>query len=86
MRLSAKVLIAALAFFEQAAAHPGHDINSEIAERSAGLAQFSKRDLSHCVAKNKARGLEQRSIQRRTKILQAERAKRGLAQGKFTLS
>jgi hypothetical protein len=40
------------------------DIDREIAMRSAML-QHTSRDLSHCAAKLKARGFEERAIQRR---------------------
>ena len=59
-------------------AHPGHDVRHEIEARAAFMTN-SKRDLSHCAAKMKARGLDQSSIQRRAAIAKAERKKRGLA-------
>lgn len=61
-------------------AHPGHDHAGEAAERAA-FTKFSKKDLSHCAAKFKARGLEQRSIARRTATAQKARAKRGINSG-----
>lgn len=48
-------------------AHPGHDHEAEQLARREAL-KFSKRDLSHCAAKIKARGLEARSIKRRTEL------------------
>jgi uncharacterized protein (DUF2384 family) len=62
-------------------AHPGHDINHEIRERAKAL-EHSKRDISHCAAKMKARGVEQRTIERRLERLRSERQKRDLSTGK----
>ena len=58
-------------------AHPGHDVNHEIEARAAFM-KTSKRDLSHCAAKMKARGLDQSSVQRRAAVARAERKKRNL--------
>ena len=58
-------------------AHPGHDHDAEQAVRREAL-QFSKRDLSHCAAKIKARGLEARSIKRRSTIANNLLKKRNL--------
>lgn len=46
-------------------AHPGHDVEQEIAERSAYF-QGRRRDLSHCATKLKERGIEQRALMRRS--------------------
>ncbi|KAJ9142461.1 Catechol 1,2-dioxygenase 1 [Pleurostoma richardsiae] len=46
-------------------AHPGHDHHQEMEERRAML-QHTRRDLGHCMAKMKARGLEGRSLKRRS--------------------
>ncbi|KAL3422060.1 hypothetical protein PVAG01_06216 [Phlyctema vagabunda] len=62
-------------------AHPGHDIDQEIAERAEHLASNPRRDISHCAAKLKARGHQQRTIDRRSGILRREREKRGLTTG-----
>ncbi|OBT54278.1 hypothetical protein VE04_05729 [Pseudogymnoascus sp. 24MN13] len=59
-------------------AHAGHDTRHEIEERAAFM-KNSKRDLSHCAAKMKARGLEARAIQRRAAIAKSTREKRGLS-------
>lgn len=64
-------LVAALMLGETVA-HPGMSItqmNKEIAERSAYL-RTTKRDLSHCAAKMKERGLEARGIERRSAAIQ----------------
>lgn len=58
-------------------AHPGHDHEAEQLERREAL-KFSKRDLSHCAAKIKARGLEARSIKRRTELAAGLSKKRSL--------
>lgn len=57
--------------------HPGHDNRQEALERAAFL-KSNKRDLSHCSAKMKTRGIEQASIQRRAAVAKAAREKRGL--------
>jgi hypothetical protein len=60
------------------AAHPGHDARHEMEERAAFM-QTSKRDLSHCAAKMKARGLDHSSIQRRAAVARAARRRRNIA-------
>ncbi|KFY63226.1 hypothetical protein V496_04075 [Pseudogymnoascus sp. VKM F-4515 (FW-2607)] len=72
-------LVVASAFVASSVlAHPGHDTRHEIEERAAFM-KNSKRDLSHCAAKMKARGLEARAIQRRAAIAKSTREKRGLS-------
>lgn len=66
-------------------AHPGHDTRHEIDERAAFM-KNSKRDLSHCAAKMKARGLEARAIQRRAAIVKGTREKRGLSTSEYRIS
>lgn len=61
-----------------AAAHPGHSVAQEIQERRDYLATTKIRDLSHCAAKLKARGLEERNVERRSELIEKARAKRGL--------
>lgn len=51
-----------------AAAHPGHDVEQEIAERSAYL-RYAKRGLFHCAAKLKERGVEERALKRRAAMV-----------------
>lgn len=58
------LILASLATFGLVAAHPGHSVEQELAERQAGLAN-SPRSLNHCAAKIKARGIEARNVQRR---------------------
>lgn len=58
--------------------HPGHDVSHEIEARAAFM-KTSKRDLSHCAAKLKARGLDHSSVQRRAAVAKAARKKRNLA-------
>ncbi|KAF7932255.1 hypothetical protein BELL_0282g00050 [Botrytis elliptica] len=60
-------------------AHPGHDVRQEIAERASFMSQLKTRDLSHCSAKLKARGLEQAAVARRSAITKSERKKRGIS-------
>lgn len=80
MHFSSTIIVAAAAFFASTAiAHPGHDHSAEIEARIAHLAKSTtKRDLSHCSAQLKARGIEARGIQRRSKLAEKERAKRAL--------
>lgn len=62
------------------AAHPGHDTRQEVEQHSAYI-QHRKRDLTHCGAKIKARGLEARSVARRHASVESARAKRGISFG-----
>jgi sulfur relay (sulfurtransferase) complex TusBCD TusD component (DsrE family) len=71
-------LTAATIFASNVIAHPGHDMRAEMAERAAFM-QTSKRDLSHCAAKMKARGMDKRSVARRAAIAQDARKKRSIA-------
>jgi hypothetical protein len=64
-----------------AVAHPGHDMRTEIAERAAFM-QTSKRDLSHCAAKMKIRGIENGNVARRTALAKNPRKKRSIAASK----
>ncbi|CAL3968933.1 unnamed protein product [Diplocarpon coronariae] len=58
-------------------AHPGHDIGEEIAERAAYM-QHAKKDLSHCSAKLKARGIDKSSVARRAATVKESRKKRSI--------
>ena len=69
-------MVAALAA-TGAIAHPGHDHDAEQLARREAL-KFSKRDLSHCAEKIKARGLEARSIKRRSEMASGIIKKRNL--------
>lgn len=66
-------LITAFLAANPALAHPGHSLDHEIAARAAYL-KHGPRDLSHCAEKLKARGVEQRSIERRNAKVQQLRA------------
>lgn len=66
-------LIMAFLAANPALAHPGHSLDHEIAARAAYL-KHAPRDLSHCAEKLKARGVEQRSIERRNAKVQQLRA------------
>ncbi|CAN8106041.1 unnamed protein product [Discula destructiva] len=59
------------------AAHPGHDHEKEQAIRR-DLLQHSRKDLSHCAAKIKARGIEARNVKRREQLAHSLAKKRGL--------
>ncbi|KAK5662383.1 hypothetical protein OQA88_8293 [Cercophora sp. LCS_1] len=63
------------------AAHPGHDIEQEIAEREVMLNQMSRRSLAHCAEEIKRSGLEARSIARRNELAEMLRRERGLDSG-----
>lgn len=76
MQFSTTVLAALLASLT--AAHPGHSTAPEIAARREYMAHAKVRDLSHCSAKLKARGVEARNQARREQAAEAARAKRGL--------
>ncbi|KFY21537.1 hypothetical protein V493_07330 [Pseudogymnoascus sp. VKM F-4281 (FW-2241)] len=78
MRFFSTLVVASAFMTSSVLAHPGHDTRHEIEERAAFM-KNSKRDLSHCVAKMKARGLEARAIQRRSAIAKSTREKRGLS-------
>ncbi|RXG50428.1 hypothetical protein VDGE_04797 [Verticillium dahliae] len=62
----------------QAAAHPGHDLSEEIAERRAFLGNIERASLAHCATKLRARGVEQRNIERRAALLKNAREKLAL--------
>lgn len=66
-------------------AHPGHDHEAELAARGAMLSRFSRRDLSHCAEKIKARGLHARSVKRRT-VLAADLMKKAHLRGRWFIA
>jgi hypothetical protein len=61
------------------AAHPGADVQAELLQRRMFLSNVKRTDLSHCSAKLKARGIEQRGVERR-KALAQKKSKRGIIQ------
>lgn len=73
--------LAALAGF--AAAHPGHDVAHEAAERRAYMQTAKRTSLSHCADKLKARGIEARNVARREAVVQKARQKRALKKRDF---
>lgn len=75
-------LVAATALVSNVLAHPGHDIQEEIAERAAFM-QFAKKDLTHCAAKMKARGMDRSNVARRAVMVKNARNKRSIAEGAF---
>ena len=77
MQLLSSLAVAAI-LATSVSAHPGHDVRHEIETRAAFM-KTSKRDLSHCAAKMKARGLDHSAIQRRAAVAKAARQKRDLA-------
>ena len=68
------------AFAALVSGHPGQDHNDDALLRRTFL-QHNPRDLTHCAAKLKARGWEDRSVQRRTDCF-ATFAKQGALLGK----
>lgn len=82
MHFSAAAITAILASSASVMAHPGHDVRKEIAERASFMSQLKTRDLSHCSAKLKARGIEQAGVARRAATAKTERKKRGISSGK----
>jgi Skp family chaperone for outer membrane proteins len=83
MQLITSLAVAAI-LASNVIAHPGQsalEMRQEIAER-AEFMKHSKKDLSHCAAKMKARGIEKRAIARRTAMAKDARKKRGIAAGK----
>ncbi|KAG9657804.1 aromatic compound dioxygenase, partial [Aureobasidium melanogenum] len=77
-----KTLVTSFALASITAAHPGHDPREEALERRSyyNSVPATKRSLSHCEAKIKARGLEQRSLARREALVTNARQKRGLGE------
>jgi hypothetical protein len=74
------LLAAGIAFSASlVAAHPGEDLNAEIAERRAFLESLEHRNLDHCAEKLKARGIESRNIRRRSERVRQAREKRSIA-------
>ncbi|KEQ92056.1 hypothetical protein AUEXF2481DRAFT_8026 [Aureobasidium subglaciale EXF-2481] len=75
-----KNILASLALTSTVIGHPGHDPREEALERRSyyDFVPQYKRSLSHCEAKIKARGLEQRSLARREALATDMRQKRGL--------
>lgn len=71
-------VVAAALVAGSAAAHPGHSVRQELQERREFLSAAKARDLTHCASKLKARGVESRNVARRTELVEAARAKRGL--------
>lgn len=81
-------LVAASALVSNVIAHPGQsmsEMRAEMAERAAFMAT-SKRDLSHCAAKMKARGMDKSSISRRSATVKDARKKRSIAPSKTSHS
>jgi hypothetical protein len=48
--------------------HADHDYQAEQLQRRQVLDSYTRRDLSHCAEKIKARGIEARNIKRRTQL------------------
>ncbi|KAL2196807.1 Intradiol ring-cleavage dioxygenase-like protein [Corynascus similis CBS 632.67] len=65
------------------AAHPGHDIKKEAAERRSYLQSAKRTSLAHCADKLKARGIEARNVARRKATVEKARQKRGLKKRSF---
>lgn len=65
------------------AAHPGHDVAQEAAERRDYLQSAKRTSLAHCADKLKARGTHARNIARREAVVQKARQKRNLTKRDF---
>ncbi|KAL5315296.1 hypothetical protein ACEPPN_016163 [Leptodophora sp. 'Broadleaf-Isolate-01'] len=72
-------LIAATVLATNVYAHPGHDMQAEIAERAAFMAT-APRDLSHCAEKLKMRGLDKKNVARRAAMAKDARKKRSISE------
>ncbi|KAL3445827.1 Intradiol ring-cleavage dioxygenase [Aspergillus insuetus] len=72
VRITPTALASLAIFFGLSAAHPGHSVAEEAAERAAFIKRtpIEKRSLSHCAATLEARGHAKRSIDRRDAIVQ----------------
>ncbi|KAK3307551.1 Intradiol ring-cleavage dioxygenase-like protein [Chaetomium strumarium] len=64
------------------AAHPGHSVAQEAAERRAYLQDAKRTSLAHCADKLRARGVAARNAARREAVVQNARQKRGLLEKK----
>jgi adenylate cyclase class IV len=73
---------ATAALLSQVIAHPGHDLTEEIAERN-NFFKFSKRDLSHCDAALRRRGIEHSQQERRHAAIEKARAARGFPRSQY---
>ncbi|KAL2211050.1 aromatic compound dioxygenase [Sarocladium strictum] len=72
-------LVALATFLSAVHAHPGHDISEEVAERRHFVNSIHRKDLSHCAESLRARGVEARSIARRSAAVEEARARRGVS-------
>lgn len=79
------IIITGLAALASVAAHPGHDVRAEAAERAAFLERtpLQSRSLSHCASSLKHRGLEKANVVRRHQAVNRLRQDRGLVTGMF---
>ncbi|KAK4100325.1 aromatic compound dioxygenase [Parathielavia hyrcaniae] len=65
------------------AAHLGHDVQQEAAERRAYLQSAKRTSLAHCADKLRARGIEARNIARRQAVVEKARQKRSIKKRDF---
>ncbi|KAJ0417676.1 putative dioxygenase [Aspergillus carlsbadensis] len=81
VRITPAALASLALFFGLSAAHPGHSVEVEAAERAAFMKRtpIEKRSLSHCSATLEARGHSKRSIDRRDAIVQSLRRRRDIS-------
>ncbi|KAF2268670.1 extracellular dioxygenase-like protein [Lojkania enalia] len=59
-------------------AHPGHNVQSEVAQRAQYMAGIERRSLEHCAEKLEKLGATRRSIARRHAMVEKLRAKRAV--------
>jgi len=67
-----------------AAAHPGHDVAQEAAERREYLQHAKRTSLAHCAEQLRARGAEARNVARRQAVVEKARQRRGLVRRDFS--
>ncbi len=67
-----------------AAAHPGHDVSQEAAERREFLQSVKRTNLAHCADELKAQGIHARNVARRQAVVQKARQKRGIQKRSFS--
>lgn len=71
------IITLAIAACQIASAHPGEDHTAELAARQEFL-QHNAANLDHCADKLQARGISQRGIERRSRLANQLRRKRGI--------
>jgi len=81
MLFLSKAVVLILLLGQTVVAHPGHDLDQEIAERNE-FWKNSKRDLTHCNDPLRRRGIENKHRSRRAAAIAKARTERGLPQSR----